>query len=143
VKNIDYIAIGISNDTGEFACACLKSWWNNFGLNTYSNSKAILITCDCGSSNGYRLRISKFDLPKLASTLNITVIVCHYPLSTTKWNKIEHALFSFISICWCAIPLTNIEMMKNLIINTTNSTGLKVYYKIDSLNCEKEVKISD
>lgn len=142
-KNDGYVNVGVNHDTGEFAVASIKRWWKQFGKERYGKSKRILITADSGGSNGYRLRLWKKELQKFANQTGLTVSVCHLPPGTSKWNKIEHKLFSFISINWKGQPLTSYEVIVNLISSTKTETGLRVYAAIDNHHYELKQKVSD
>ena len=113
------------------------------GKKEYQNAQTILITADAGGSNGVRNRLWKWELQKLANEINKPISVCHFPPGTSKWNKIEHRLFSFISKNWRAKPLTCHEVIVNLISSTTTETGLKVKCRIDKNKYQKGIKISD
>jgi hypothetical protein len=130
-RNEGYVNVGIDHDTGEFAVASIRRWWEQLGKGRYPKSKKLLITADAGGSNGYRLRLWKKELQLFADESGIEISVCHFPPGTSKWNKIEHRLFSFISINWKGKPLTSYEVIVNLIANTKTETGLKVYAVLD------------
>jgi len=142
-KNEGFVNVGISSDTAEFAVNSIRSWWNEMGKELYINSKKIYITADGGGSNSTRGRLWKIELQKLATELGLEISVSHFPPGTSKWNKIEHRLFSYISKNWRAKPLTSIEVVVNLIANTTTSKGLKVRAKVDEKIYNKGIKISD
>lgn len=141
--NTGYVNVGINHDTGEFAVASIRRWWNHLGQQRYSDRKRLLITADGGGSNGYRLRLWKKELQEFSDETGLEITVCHFPPGTSKWNKIEHRLFSFISINWRAKPLTSYQVIVNLIANTTTETGLKVYAALDENIYELRKKISD
>jgi len=127
VRNRGTIIIGLSADTPEFAVDCLDTWISQFGWAAYPRMKEILLLCDSGGSNGYRPRFWKYALyEKIARGHGITVTVCHYPPGASKWNPVEHRLFSFISIEWAGHPLRSIDVMKKYIQGTTTKTGLEV-----------------
>ena len=142
-KNKGWVSIGISADTAKFAVNSIRAWWYDSGKETYKNSKEILITADCGGSNGYRVRLWKVELQKLATEIHKTINVSHFPPGTSKWNKIEHKLFCFISKNWRGKPLINRATVVNLIGNTKTKTGLTVKAVLDENNYEKGIKISD
>jgi len=131
VRNKGWVSIGISNDTAAFAVASIKKWWHGIGHASYPNAKKLMLTADCGGSNGVRVRLFKKELQKLANELNIEISVCHFPPGTSKWNKIEHRLFSFISQNWRAKPLLDLVTIVNLIGNTRTNAGLKVCCEVD------------
>lgn len=130
-KDRGYVNVGINHDTGEFAVASIRRWWKHLGQKNYPKSKRLLITADAGGSNGYRLKLWKAELQKFADKTGLTITVCHFPPGTSKWNKIEHRLFSFISINWKGRPLTSYQVIVNSIASTKTKTGLKVYAVLD------------
>jgi hypothetical protein len=142
-RNEGYVNVGINHDTGEFAVASIKRWWERLGKNRYPKTKKILITADAGGSNGYRLRLWKKELQEFADQTGLAITVCHFPPGTSKWNKIEHRLFSFISINWKGKPLTSYEVIVNLIAHTKTNTGLKVYAALDDRVYELKKKVAD
>jgi len=142
-KNEGWVNVGISSDTAEFAVNAIRTWWQQMGKAQYGNSKKILITADGGGSNSSRGRLWKTELQKLATETGLEISVCHFPPGTSKWNKIEHRLFAFISKNWRAKPLTSIEVVVNLIANTTTEKGLKVKAKKDEKQYQKSIKITD
>ncbi len=142
-KNKGWVSVGISSDTAKFAVNSIRTWWSNRGNKTYKKAKEILITADCGGSNGYRVRLWKVELQKLATELQIVINVSHFPPGTSKWNKIEHRLFCFISKNWRGQPLIDRATVINLIGNTKTKTGLTVEAVLDENNYEKGIKISD
>lgn len=115
------MSVGISSDTAEFAVNSIRSWWFEMGKDTYNDATDIMITADCGGSNGYRVRLWKYELQKLANELGKTLIVCHFPPGTSKWNKIEHRMFCQISENWRARPLVNLQTIIELIGSATNA----------------------
>ena len=138
-----YVNVGISKDTAEFAVNSIRSWWTTMGSDVYPEAKDVMITADCGGSNGRRNRLWKSELQRLADDTGLTFHVRHYPPGTSKWNKIEHRLFSFISMNRKGRPLESIEVIVNLIGNTTNSSGLKVRCDFDPNIYHKGIKVSD
>lgn len=143
LKNEGWVSVGISSDTAEFAVNTIKTWWNKMGKSIYKKSNKILITADCGGSNGYKNRLWKWELQKLSNEIKKEIHVCHFPPGTSKWNKIEHKMFSFITINWRGKPLTKLETVINLIGNTKTRTGLKIKVAVDNKKYEKGKKISD
>lgn len=141
--NSGFVNVGVTADTGEFAVSSIQYWWNKIGKIRYPKSKKILICADAGGSNGYRLRLWKRELQKLANKSKLEIYVCHFPPGTSKWNKIEHRLFSFISINWRGKPLTSYQVIINLISSTTTKTGLVVKARLDKKNYLKGIKVSD
>lgn len=143
LNNKGWVSLGISSDTAEFAVNSIKSWWKKIGKKRFTKAKKILITADCGGSNGYRVKLWKIELQKLANEIGLEIHVCHFPPGTSKWNKIEHKMFSFISKNWRGKPLLDKATIINLISNTTTQKGLKIEAQLDENNYEKGIKISD
>ena len=141
-KNDAWVSVGVDHDTGAFAVAAIRQWWQTMGSTAYPNATRLLITADGGGSNGSRLRLWKVELQRLADETGLAVSVCHFPPGTSKWNKIEHRLFSFITKNWRGKPLVSHEVIVNLIAATTTRKGLKVQAKLDTENYPKGVKIS-
>jgi transposase len=131
-NNEAWVSVGTDHDTAAFAVASIKAWWDTMGKAAYPSAKELLITADCGGSNGYRVRLWKTELQKLATATNLTIQVCHLPPGTSKWNKIEHRLFSFISQNWRGKPLISHEVIVNLIAATKTRTGLVVRSALDT-----------
>jgi hypothetical protein len=129
--NKGFVNIGTDHDTSEFAVNSIKGWWRFQGKKLYSGHRYLLITADGGGSNGYRNRLWKLKIQELANFLGVTVRVCHFPPGTSKWNKIEHRLFSFISSNWRGQPLCDYETMVSLISRTKTTQGLTVDCKLD------------
>ena len=138
-----WVSVGTDHDTAAFAVQTIRRWWSTVGSQTYSNAKELLITADGGGSNGSRVRLWKVELQGLADELGIPVQVCHFPPGTSKWNKIEHRLFSFISMNWRGDPLISHEVMLNLIANTKTKTGLSVKAEMDNRVYPKGIKVSN
>ena len=130
-RNAGFVNVGTDHDTGAFAVASIRGWWRWEGRRLYPEAKTILITADGGGSNGWRLRLWKLELQKLADQIALNIAVCHFPPGTSKWNKIEHRLFSFISSNWRGEPLLDYETIVNLIAGTTTAKGLKVTCRLD------------
>jgi hypothetical protein len=130
-RNAGFVNVGTDHDTGAFAVASIRGWWRGEGRGLYPNAKAILITADGGGSNGWRLRLWKLELQKFADQTGLGIAVCHFPPGTSKWNKIEHRLFSFISSNWRGEPLRDYETIVKLIAGTTTAKGLKVTCRLD------------
>jgi transposase len=138
-----WVSVGDTADTAEFAVEAIRRWWNTLGVTRFPNATRLLITADAGGSNGYRVRAWKWHLAKLAADTGLEITVCHYPPGTSKWNKIEHRLFSFISMNWRGKPLTDIRTIVELIAATTTTTGLTVQAVYDPEWYPKGVKITD
>lgn len=142
-KNEGWVSVGISSDTAEFAVNSIRTWWYKLGAPYYAETKELLITADCGGSNGYRVKLWKVELQKLADELGLSIHVRHFPPGTSKWNKIEHRLFSYISQNWRGKPLISREAIVNLIANTNTKMGLKVMAVIDENEYEKGKRVSE
>ena len=140
--NKAWVSVGISKDTAQFAVSTLRNWWHQMGKEQYPNSTKLLIHADGGGSNGSRNRLWKFELQKLAKEIDLEISVCHFPPGTSKWNKIEHRLFSQISKNWRGRPLETYKIIVNLIASTKTTTGLKVNAGIDKEIYETGIKIS-
>ncbi len=130
-RNTGFVNVGIDHDTGAFAVASIRGWWRHEGRFLYSQSRELLITADGGGSNGPRLRLWKLELQKLADEMGFSISICHFPPGTSKWNKVEHRLFSFISSNWRGEPLLDYETIVNLIARTTTAKGLQVICRLD------------
>jgi len=143
IKNEGWVNVGINNDTSEFAVESIRRWWNGLGKSRYPNSKKLMITADGGGSNGSRTRLFKTELQKFANETGLEISVCHFPPGTSKWNKIEHRLFSFITQNWRAKPLTDLVTIVNLIAATTTKAGLKVSCELDENEYKKGIVVSD
>lgn len=143
LHNRGTVVVGTSADTPEFAVDCLDLWITAFGWSTYPNMKRLLLLCDSGGSNGYRPRLWKYKLYKtIAQNHGINVTVCHYPPGASKWNPVEHRLFSFISMEWAGYPLRSIDLMLDYIRGTTTKTGLEVTALLNPKNYVKGIKVS-
>ncbi len=142
-KNSAWVSVGISHDTGEFSVNTIRTWWNEMGKPLYPDAASLLITADGGGSNGYRLRLWKVELQKLSNELGVPIEVCHYPPGTSKWNKIEHRLFSFITQNWRGKPLYSHQVIVNLISSTKTREGLEVRCRLDETQYAKGRRISD
>jgi transposase len=142
-ENEAIVNVGTSSDTAMFAVASIRTWWHRLGKRRYKESDEIVITADCGGSNSNRARLWKWELQQLANELQKAIRVCHFPPGTSKWNKIEHRLFCYISINWRGKPLVNYETIIALIGSTTTNTGLKVFANLDVRNYQKGIKITD
>jgi hypothetical protein len=142
-RNEGFVNVGMSHDTAEFAVESLRRWWKLFGRRHYPQARRLLLCADGGGSNGSRNRAWKYYLQQWADQLSLEVTVCHYPPGTSKWNKIEHRLFSFISLNWKGQPLVSYETVVNLIGATRTQTGLRVRAELDAKQYEAGVKIPD
>jgi hypothetical protein len=141
--NTGWVSVGMSHDTAAFAVQTIRRWWQDIGCKRYPGAKRLTITCDGGGSNGSRVRLWKLELQKLADELGIDITVHHLPPGTSKWNKIEHRLFSFITMNWRAKPLVSYQVIIDLISATTTKTGLKVVCELDDNLYPKGVVVSD
>lgn len=141
--NSAWVSVGTDHDTATFAVSTIRRWWFSMGQDLYPDAKKLVITADGGGSNGSRVRLWKVELQKLANELNIPIHVSHFPPGTSKWNKIEHRLFSFISMNWRGKPLVSHETIVKLIAATTTKKGLKVQAELDSSHYPKGIKVSD
>jgi hypothetical protein len=140
--NDGFVSVGIDHDTPVFAVTSIEAWWKHVGVKRYSDAREIYITADAGGSNGHRARLWKAELQRLSDELDIAIHVSHFPPGTSKWNKIEHRLFSFISMNWRGRPLRTYETVINLISNTTNRGGLVVRARLDRRRYPTGKKIS-
>jgi len=142
-QNNGWVSVGISSDTAKFAVNSIRSWWNELGIKSYIDAKEIYINADGGGSNGSRTRLWKTELQILSNELDKIIHVSHFPPGTSKWNKIEHKMFSFISKNWRGTPLIDRATVVNLIGNTKTKSGLKIWARLDENTYEKGIKISD
>ena len=142
-QNTGFVNVGTDHDTGSFAVASIRGWWCHEGRRLYSNVRELLITADGGGSNGYRLRLWKLELQKLANETGFSIAVCHFPPGTSKWNKVEHRLFSIISSNWRGEPLTDYETIVRLIAHTSTAKGLSVTCRLDRRRYPSGRKVSD
>ena len=142
-RNRGWVSVGIDHDTAAFAVASLRSWWTNEGRAAYPKTKRVLICADAGGSNSYRNRLWKLELSRLAADMNITITVCHFPPGTSKFNKIEHRLWSQVTSNWRGQPLTSREVVVSLIGATTTRTGLSVHAELDEASYPSGVKVSN
>ncbi len=141
--NAGWVSVGIDHDTAAFAANAIRSWWKLMGCERYPNAKSLLISADGGGSNGSRVRLWKLELQKLADELGLSITVCHLPPGTSKWNKIEHRLFSFITGNWRGKPLISHQVIVQLIAATTTKAGLKVRCELDPNTYPAGIKVSD
>jgi hypothetical protein len=142
-RNTGWVSVGMDHDTAEFAVETIRRWWKDMGRTVYPQANRLLITADAGGSNGPRLRLWKVELQKLADQTSLRIAVCHFPPGTSKWNKIEHRLFSFISQNWRGKPLISFEVIVNLIAATTTAKGLKVHAELDDRSYPAGTQIDD
>ena len=142
-NNLGWVSVGTDHDTASFAVATIRRWWFEMGKEFYPDVQELLITADGGGSNGSCVRLWKLELQKLANELGIPIRVSHFPPGTSKWNKIEHRLFSYISMNWRGKPLVSHEAIVSLIAATTTRKGLKVRAELDSEHYPKGIKVKD
>jgi hypothetical protein len=142
-NNVGWVSVGTDHDTATFAVHAIRRWWRTMGKKRHPKAKRLMISADGGGSNGYRVRLWKVELQSLADELKLPITVCHLPPGTSKWNKIEHRLFSFITINWRGKPLRSYRTIVQLIAATTTDTGLKVRAELDENKYPKGVKVSD
>jgi DDE family transposase len=142
-RNVGWVSVGVDHDTAAFAVESIRRWWRWMGRPGYPEAKRLLITADSGGSNGARVRLWKWELQQLADETGLEISVCHFPPGTSKWNKIEHRLFSFISQNWRGKPLISHEVIINLIAATTSKTGLAVRSGLDPNSYPSGVKVTD
>jgi hypothetical protein len=138
-----FVSVGISFDTAQFSVASILAWWQQLGRQRFPAATGLLITADCGGSNANRSRLWKVELGKLADLIGLPITVCHFPPGTSKWNRIEHRLFSHISMNWRGKPLISHQVIISLIAATTTRSGLKVHARIDDREYRKGIKVSD
>jgi len=141
--NKGWVSVGIDHDTARFATATLRRWWEVMGHPMYPNARELLITADGGGSNGSRSRLWKVALQELADDTGLEISVCHFPPGTSKWNKIEHRMFCHITENWRGRPLRSLEIIVNLIGNTTTKTGLRIQAELNTGSYETGIKVSD
>jgi hypothetical protein len=142
-NNQGWVSVGIDHDTAEFAANAIRRWWARMGRYRFPSARTLLITADAGGSNGPRSRLWKLSLQRLADDSGLTLIVCHFPPGTSKWNTIEHRLFSFISQNWRGTPLISHQVIVNLIAATTTRAGLVVKAALDTRRYNTAVNVSD
>jgi hypothetical protein len=142
-RNKGFVNVGTDHDTGAFAVASIRGWWRFEGHRLYPRARRLLITADGGGSNGYRLRLWKLELQKLADATTLAIEVCHFPPGTSKWNKVEHRLFSFISSNWRGEPLRDYETIVRLIAGTTTAKGLAVSCRLDRRKYPSGRRVTD
>jgi hypothetical protein len=142
-RNQGWVSIGVTHDTAAFAVNAIRSWWKHMGRPAYPDAHELLITADAGGSNGPRVRLWKWELQRFANRSGLTITVEHFPPGTSKWNKIEHRLFSYIAMNWRGKPLTSLAVVVSLIGSTTTEQGLRVRSEIDKARYPKGVTVTD
>jgi Rhodopirellula transposase DDE domain len=138
-----FVSVGVDHETSPFAVNAIRTWWQHVGRGRYPSARRLMLTADAGGSNGYRLRLWKVELAALAAETGLDITVCHFPPGTSKWNKVEHRLFSFISLNWRGRPLTDYQVIVETIAATTTKTGLTVEAVLDTGTYPTGVKVSD
>ena len=141
-RNEGWVSVGVDHDTAEFAVASIRRWWEEMGSAVYPRARRLLITADAGGSNGYRTRLWKVELQGLADALGLRTTVCHFPPGTSKWNKIEHRMFCYITKNWRGKPLRSRGIIVNLIGNTTTKAGLQIQAELDTNTYRTGIKVS-
>jgi len=142
-QNLGWVSVGMNHDTAAFAVNTIRTWWRKMGKRLYPKPKSLLIVADSGGSNGSRTRLWKWELQKLANQTEMIMHVCHLPPGTSKWNKIEHRMFSHITQNWRGRPLISHEVIVKLIANTTTTKGLKIRAELDSGTYPVGIKVDD
>jgi hypothetical protein len=138
-----WVSVGITSDTAQFAVNTIIAWWEHLGKTRYPTAKTLTITADSGGSNNPRTRLWRHELQRLADETGLQVRICHFPPGTSKWNKIEHRMFSFVSLNWRGKPLESLEIIINLIASTQTNTGLKVYTRLDEGSYQRGIEVTD
>jgi hypothetical protein len=138
-----WVSVGITSETAEFAVNTIISWWEHLGQARYPNAQTLTITADSGGSNNPSTRLWRYELQRLADTIGLHIRVCHFPPGTSKWNKIEHRMFSFVSLNWRGKPLESLEVIINLIAATTTNTGLRLYARLDDRTYQRGLEVTD
>ena len=141
--NAGWVSVGIDHDTAAFAVQTIRRWWHEVGQPRYPHARRLTITADGGGSNGSRVRLWKRELQGLADEIGLDISVHHFPPGTSKWNKIEHRLFSFLTLNWRATPLVSYQVIVDLIANTTTRTGLSVRCELDTNSYPKGITVPD
>lgn len=141
--NQGWVSVGIAHDTAEFAVESIRHWWSQMGQRLYPTSQHLLLTADCGGSNGNRNHLWKLKLQELADQTGLTIHVCHFPPGTSKWNKIEHRMFCHITKNWRGKPLTSLQVVINLISHTTTTEGLAIKAVLDENHYATGIKVTD
>lgn len=142
-RNAGWVSVGIDHDTASFAARTIRRWWQQMGRPRYPRARSLLITADCGGSNGARVRLWKWELQQMANQVGVAITVCHFPPGTSKWNKIEHRLFAYISSNWRGRPLASLAVIVNLIAATRTAAGLRVRCELDRRAYPKGQAVTD
>ena len=142
-RNAGWVSVGVTHDTSAFAVATIRKWWRYMGKKAYPHARSLMITADSGGSNGARTRLWKYEIQRFAHDSRLTIHILHFPPGTSKWNKIEHRLFSFITQNWRGKPLRSLAAIVSLIANTSTRAGLKVRCMLDRRKYPKSIKVTD
>ena len=142
-RNEGWVSVGIDHDTATFAVRAIQRWWTVMGRSAYPRATSLMITADCGGSNGARVRLWKWELQRFADRTGLTLTVCHFPPGTSKWNRIEHRLFSHIAMNWRGKPLVSLAVIVSLIGATTSTGGLRVRAELDKGRYPKGARVTD
>jgi hypothetical protein len=142
-RNAGWVSVGIDHDTASFAARTIRRWWQQMGRPRYPRARSLLITADCGGSNGARVRLWKWELQQMANQVGVAITVCHFPPGTSKWNKIEHRMFAYISSNWRGRPLASLAVIVNLIAATRTAAGLRVRCELDRRAYPKGQAVTD
>lgn len=142
-RNAGWVSVGIDHDTASFAAQSIRRWWQTMGRRTYPKATSLLITADAGGSNGPRNRLWKWELQRVADSAGLNISVCHFPPGTSKWNKIEHRMFSYITMNWRGRPLTSLAVIVSLIAATSTQQGLRIRCELDKRSYPKGRPVTD
>jgi Rhodopirellula transposase DDE domain len=142
-RNEGWVSVGVDHDTAQFAVSSIRNWWLQMGQKVYPHAQELLVTADAGGSNGYRVKLWKRELQKLANETGLRLVVCHFPPGTSKWNKIEHRMFCHITANWRGRPLSSLEVIVNLIAGTRTAKGLSIQAAVDMGSYERGIEVSD
>ena len=142
-RNEGWVSVGVDRDTAQFAVSSIRNWWWHMGQQVYPHAQELLITADAGGSNGYRVKLWKRELQKLANETGLRLMICHFPPGTSKWNRIEHRMFCHITANWRGRPLSSLEVIVNLIAGTRTEKGLNIQAAVDLGSYEKGIEVSD
>lgn len=142
-RNEGWVSVGGNHDTAQFAVSSIRNWWLQMGQKVYPHAQELLITADAGGSNGYRIKLWKRELQKLADETGLRLAICHFPPGTSKWNKVEHRMFCHITANWRGRPLSSLEVVVNLIAGTKTEKGLNIQAAVDRGSYEKGIEVSD
>ena len=142
-RNEGWVSVGVDHDTAQFAVSSIRNWWHEMGQKVYPRAQELLITADAGGSNGYRVKLWKRELQKLANETGLRLVICHFPPGTSKWNKVEHRMFCHITANWRGRPLSSLEVIVHLIAGTKTQKGLNIQAAVDMGSYEKGIEVTD